>query len=208
MNWQFGELVVRRLLLWQSFEIPTKDIPANGGWLSVTSGLPTISEAGDYWLAWQLDSTLDVPSYSPQGTPTYGFSVPSEYGAFPASIPIAPPAGATAGLTFTSDLWSMNVVYNPFLPGDFNSDGHVDAADYVVWRKNVGQPPGTLANDNTGVTIGDDQYNLWRSNFGNLATGSGNERGANVGVVPEPSSVTLLLLMLGLSALASRYRER
>jgi hypothetical protein len=100
----------------------------------------------------------------------------------------------------------MNVVFQPFVPGDFDRDGRVDAADYIVWRKNVGQPSGTLPNDNTGVTIGDDQYNLWRSTFGNPAAGSGSELDANVGVVPEPSSITLLVL--GLSALAGRYRER
>ena len=98
----------------------------------------------------------------------------------------------------------MNV-FNPSLPGDFNSDRHVDAADYVVWRKNVGQPPGTLPNDNTGVTIGDLQYNLWRSNFGNPGSASGSELDANVAEVPEPFSISLL--MLGLSALAVRYQQ-
>jgi hypothetical protein len=193
-------------LMWQSAEIPTKDVPANGGWLSVTNGLPTISEAGDYWLAWQIDSTLDVPSYSPQGPPTHGFSVPSAYGAFPASIPVAPPPGATASLTLTSDLWSMNVVFNSSLLGDFSGDGHVDAADYVVWRKNMGQPSGTLPNDNTGATIGDDQYKLWRSNIGNPAASSGSGMGANGNAAPEPSSIALL--MLALTALAGRNQVR
>src|SRR5207253_11491905 len=36
-------------------------------------------------------------------------------------------------------------------PGDFNGDGRVDAADYVVWRK----ANGPAAN-----------YDLWRTNFG------------------------------------------
>ena len=55
----------------------------------------------------------------------------------------------------------------PILAGDYNSNGIVDAADYVTWRENVGQPSQTLPNDTTGVIIGDAQYNLWRSNFGN-----------------------------------------
>ena len=37
------------------------------------------------------------------------------------------------------------------LPGDFNHDGTVDAADYVVWRKT----DGTQA-----------EYNTWRTHFG------------------------------------------
>ena len=39
------------------------------------------------------------------------------------------------------------------LPGDFNNDGTVDAADYVVWRKNDGTQTG---------------YDAWRANFGDL----------------------------------------
>ncbi|MCI0748743.1 MAG: PEP-CTERM sorting domain-containing protein [Verrucomicrobia subdivision 3 bacterium] len=48
--------------------------------------------------------------------------------------------------------------------GDFNSDGNVDAADYVVWRKNdVANAP--LPND-AGLTTQGGRYGLWRSNFG------------------------------------------
>ncbi len=53
------------------------------------------------------------------------------------------------------------------LPGDFNSDGKVDAGDYVTWRKNNGTN-NALPNDNgLGVPITTAHYNLWRSNFGN-----------------------------------------
>ena len=41
----------------------------------------------------------------------------------------------------------------PILPGDFNHNGTVDAADYVVWRKGVGVAPTQ------------DNYNVWRSQF-------------------------------------------
>ena len=66
----------------------------------------------------------------------------------------------------------------PFLPGDYNNDGVVDGADYVVWRKN----PGT--------TYSPDDYNVWRANFGESG-GSGS--GANTSV-PEPSTLVLLVL--------------
>ena len=72
------------------------------------------------------------------------------------------------------------------LPGDFNQNGIVDAADYTVWRENVGKPAGTLANDPTGSTIGDAQFNVWKSNFGASSGGS------SAGVVPEPSAIALL----------------
>ena len=40
------------------------------------------------------------------------------------------------------------------IPGDFNNNGTVDAADYVVWRKGIGVAPTQ------------DNYNLWRAHFG------------------------------------------
>jgi parallel beta-helix repeat protein len=54
---------------------------------------------------------------------------------------------------------------------DFNGDGAVNVADYVVWRK-------------TGRTW--PAYQLWRSNFGAAA-------GPESGTVPEPEALALLL---------------
>ena len=70
----------------------------------------------------------------------------------------------------------------PILPGDHNDDGKVDAADYIVWRKNQGTR-NTLPNDPNGGTIGATQYNTWRANFGEMA-GSGSVATANA-TVPE-----------------------
>lgn len=62
------------------------------------------------------------------------------------------------------------------LPGDFNADGTVDAADYTVWRRD-GLP--------------ESDYNLWRANYGTTAGAA-----ASVASVPEPTS--LLLVICGL----------
>ena len=75
------------------------------------------------------------------------------------------------------------------LAGDYNDDGKVDAADYVVWRKNEGTT-NPLPNDNDiGGTIGADHYNLWRAHFGEMS-GSG----LTLRAIPEPSSALLLSL--------------
>jgi PEP-CTERM motif len=66
------------------------------------------------------------------------------------------------------------IVIVPTLPGDFNHDSTVDAADYVVWRKTGGST---------------DDYNTWRANFGATA-GSGSSSNATV---PEPASLVLLM---------------
>ena len=52
--------------------------------------------------------------------------------------------------------------------GDFNGNGTVDAADYVVWRNG-----GPLANEVTAPgTVNADDYTDWRARFGNAPAGS------------------------------------
>jgi hypothetical protein len=73
------------------------------------------------------------------------------------------------------------------LAGDYNNDGMVNLADYTVWRDNLGSSV-ALPNDEIGGTIGTDQYNQWKANFGEstpiLSTAT----------VPEPSAALLLAL--------------
>jgi hypothetical protein len=76
------------------------------------------------------------------------------------------------------------------LPGDYNNDGVVDAADYAVWRDNLGAPAGTLPNDVDGSVIGQAQYDTWKANFGRMS-GVGSQSNA---AVPEPASRLLILL--------------
>lgn len=76
------------------------------------------------------------------------------------------------------------------LPGDYNQDGVVDAADYCLWRDHLGAPAGTLANDADGGPIGLAQFNTWKDHFGQIAGGGS---GANASVpVAEPVSSLLL----------------
>lgn len=65
------------------------------------------------------------------------------------------------------------------LPGDFNDDGSVDAADYVFWRK-------------TGGT--QDGYNTWRANFGPAPSegwSSGGSGATESASIPEPAGLAL-----------------
>jgi hypothetical protein len=76
------------------------------------------------------------------------------------------------------------------IPGDFNQDGVVDAADYVVWRKNDGTPDGN---------------NTWRAHFGGTVGGAGATDAAKA-AVPEPTSLVILFLAaaIGLRQLPRR----
>lgn len=87
----------------------------------------------------------------------------------------------------------------PSTPGDYNDDGTVDAADYVVWRYNVNAPAGTLDNDIDGGPIGPEQYNTWRAYFGESA-GVGSAAGAAETSVPEPTGIYMTALTILLMA--------
>ena len=78
------------------------------------------------------------------------------------------------------------------ITGDYNQNGVVDAADYVVWRDSVGQVGEALVADGDGsgaVDTGD--YEVWRAHFGQNAAGSSASFRAVSAVVPEPSTVAL-----------------
>jgi hypothetical protein len=79
-------------------------------------------------------------------------------------------------------------------PGDFNDDGQIDAADYVVWRKSVGDTVARGASadgDGDGlVTLAD--FDVWRAKFGTVYS-TGNGTGLQSNAVPEPSTYVLAL---------------
>ncbi|MFO0788449.1 MAG: glycosyl hydrolase [Pirellulales bacterium] len=120
-------------------------------------------------------------------------------------LDFAAASGAFSALNLpalTSDLaWDTSQLYIDGslaigLAGDFNTDGEVNAADYVTWQKHIGQPAWTLPNDNTGVAIGDSQYELWRANFGHHASSAS----ASLAAVPEPSGSICAFVFLTIAA--------
>jgi pectate lyase len=85
---------------------------------------------------------------------------------------------------------SLSVVEAAALAGDYNNDGIVNAADYTVWRDNLG---GTSLPFNETASLGTvDQadYDAWKANFG--ATSDSGGAAGNL-AVPEPAAIVLLL---------------
>ena len=82
----------------------------------------------------------------------------------------------------------------PRLSGDYNRDGVVDGADYIVWRRAM-QGGGDLAADGSRDGVVDQaDYDVWRTHFGQTA---GNGAGAIANAaVPEPATMVMLMLAL------------
>jgi hypothetical protein len=79
------------------------------------------------------------------------------------------------------------------LAGDYDGNGVVNAADYVMWRNNPGAFGGTPGG-----------YNTWRANFG-ATSGSGSGSALGTQAVPEPASLVLLVTVL-IASIARRTR--
>jgi hypothetical protein len=82
------------------------------------------------------------------------------------------------------------------MDGDFNYDGAVDAADYVVWRAEA------------GVGLGPSDYDLWQSNFGQAA---GDEKFVSISegaAIPEPASAAGFLATIVMLLLTRDYKAQ
>jgi CubicO group peptidase (beta-lactamase class C family) len=80
----------------------------------------------------------------------------------------------------------------PELPGDYNRDGVVDAADYVMWRKNFALNI-SMPNETMSLGLVDQaDYIQWRAHFG-TSHGAGTQLET---AVPEPNCARLIALAL------------
>jgi hypothetical protein len=112
------------------------------------------------------------------------------------------PGSSVAALDDAAVPW---VEQHLMVPGDYNGDGTVNAADYVLWRK--GGPLQNEVATLNSVTVED--YTEWRARFGNtaIAVGSGLA-GSSLTTnqaVPEPA--TLMLLMFAAAGSCLRRRR-
>jgi hypothetical protein len=84
------------------------------------------------------------------------------------------------------------------LPGDYNNDGTVDAADYTNWRDTLGSsvPVSSGADGNGNGAIDQGDYAVWRDNFGTtFATATSSSATVDVATVqqvtPAPTATPL-----------------
>jgi hypothetical protein len=90
------------------------------------------------------------------------------------------------------------------LPGDFNGDGAVNAADYTVWRDTLGSTTDLRADANLNGVVDSGDYQLWRANYGSTGTSGSSSAAA----VPEPASAMLAWLAAGFALCVLRPRQK
>jgi hypothetical protein len=90
------------------------------------------------------------------------------------------------------------------VPGDYNGDNQVDAADYLAWRKSVGQSGIGLPADGSGNgSVGQEDYVIWKRSFGS----DGAAAAAAIGAYSVPESPTAWPVAVSLMIIsAQRFR--
>jgi hypothetical protein len=149
-------------------------VPPDNNWHSLTFDV----QASDFIAA---GSGTDIPNALADVTQLRIFSNPLDE--FP---------GSGAPNEFYLD--NIRVIGAPAtVPGDYNKNGTVDAADYAVWRDTLGQnvTPGMGADGSGPVGAPDGvinayDYDFWRSRFGKTAPASASSIASTA--VPEPAS--------------------
>lgn len=86
---------------------------------------------------------------------------------------------------------ALNVTILPEGPtgpaGDYNGDGAVDGADFLVWQRSLGAasaPAGSGADGNASGVVDAGDLTVWKDHFGSIG-------GTPVAAVPEPSATVL-----------------
>jgi T5SS/PEP-CTERM-associated repeat protein len=147
----------------------------------------------------QLGGTLNVSllnSFMPQSGDAFDIltAVGGVSGTFASMV-----LPALSGNLFWNIIYGSNsielAVATASLPGDFDANGVVDAADYAVWRKGLGS------------IYTQDNYDVWRANFGQTSgAGSSLASAKSQLAVPEPAASTCLLMALAVTRFWRRLK--
>jgi hypothetical protein len=159
-------------------------------------------------------NNLAISIFAPDGSTVLATANSAPAGAAESIANMLLPAAGTyfariTGADNTVQLYQLSLTATSLLLGDYNKNGVVDAADYVVWRNTQGQTvtTGTAADGNFDGQITAADYAVWQSHFG-LTAGAGSGNGLARAAVPEPASGFLAMLCAALIGTVWRPRRR
>jgi hypothetical protein len=98
--------------------------------------------------------------------------------------------------------YTVQISSPPQLPGDYNQNNELDAADYVLWRKALGSTTAPFfgADGNGNGSVGQEDYEVWSSNFGETFP---RPAGSGTLATPSDSSDNLAALWIPNQSLQS-----
>ena len=196
-------------LLWQSGSITNT---AAGTWLTVpvTNGAPSslTLATGTYWLAWQVDTTADVPSYA-AGSSGDGFTLAQTYGNFPATL------GAEQS---SSEQWSLYFTYSVVPPtllsaasrkthggaGTFDLNLNLNGVPSATIEPRAGGPSQLVFTFNTPMAAADGTLDATEFTLTNATFVSANIVGSNLtlNLTNVVDQTTVTVVMNGLTDLS------
>ena len=191
LRMMFGSPQATSFLIWEAWPSPTVTPDGittivDSNWNLTLSG-QTLVDLLDSWTTPTQNLTV-----GPDGT----IDLTGFYGDYEITI-----GEQTFDLSLIKGIQDYSLVITP---GDYNADGTVDAADYVVWRKNLGSIVSfpNRDTDNVGpVSMAD--FNSWREHFGEVAPESD---GGDSALIPEPTASLLCMLFVAVAGFARAPR--
>jgi hypothetical protein len=161
---------------------------------------------------WSTGARIATGTFSPGATPGF-FQSPTfvHNGTVFTSLGTDKVYGQLSGDIVATTIVRTNLS-GVILP-DYNRNGRVDTADFVVWRKTDGQMgTGLVADGNGDGKVDAADYNLWRMHYGEVVgPGAGTSAGSgdlSTHAVPEPSSSAMLVAGALLGAIRTRPAGR
>jgi hypothetical protein len=165
-------------------------------------------DATDQWRVDALNSANQV--LASRTSPTFGNTGPNSLDSLPwqfqfTNLPLGVKSVRLTYLGVNSN--GVGLSFNNFSPtfavpllGDYNRNGVVDLADYVVWRKTLGSVTNLNAdgNGNGSIDVGD--YTVWRANFGRPFSLSASQPATQVSEPTTPAYVGLLAVLCAATA--------
>lgn len=141
----------------------------------------TIDAAGNVYVAVQSE----IWAWSPTGQPLFELSLPES----PTNVTFGGTTGRTLFITARTSLYSIELnVASPKL-GDYDGDGDVTAADYLVWRDSLGATENLSADGDGDRVIDTSDYDIWRAHYGSLLLSTS---ALDMAATPEPGCALLV----------------